>query len=96
MSDSSVPQAQKIVAGAAHGAWMVVLIGAIIIGLGWVCMVLMRTFAEGVMTTLMGEPITAIWPLVLRQMANLKLLLSGWLMLAIFLSYWWRALKASA
>ena len=93
MSDSSVPQAQKLVAGAAHGAWMVVLLGIIIIGVGWVGIVLMRTFAEGLMTTLTGEPISTMWPLVLRQMVNLKLLLSGWLMLAIFLSYWWRALR---
>jgi hypothetical protein len=94
MSETSVPQARAIVRGAAHGAWMVVLLASILVGVAWILIVLVKAFAPGVLTGMTGVDLPAMWSLALYYVTGMKLLIWGWLMGSIFLSYWWRALPA--
>lgn len=92
MSDATVASMRKIVAGAAHGAWIALLIGVMLTMVSWAVFAAMATFAPDLITTLTATPVRDIWALTLRWYAGLKLLLLGWALFASFLSYWWRAL----
>jgi hypothetical protein len=41
-----------------------------------------------------GASLADIWSLTLRYVTGMKLMIWGWVLMSIFLSYWWRALKA--
>ena len=93
MSESSVSVMRVIVAGAAKGAWMAVLIGAIGVCVGWTLALTAVTLAPGLYTAMVHQPIEQLWPLIVRYVGGLKLIVFGWVLFATFLSYWWRALR---
>ena len=92
MPDTAVSSAKRILAGAAHGAWMGLLVGVVIGMIGWAAAVALFAFYPDWMTTVAQAPKEEIWTLTLRWMAGWKLLMYGWLVFAGFLSFWWRAL----
>ncbi len=92
MSETTVTSVRKIVAGAAHGAWSGLLVGVLLLMVTWALFVAVCTFAPELITLMTGTPIKDLWALTIHWYAALKLLLFGWVILASFLSYWWRAL----
>ena len=92
MSDTTMGIVRKTVAGAAHGAWMGVLVGALLVMVSWAVFMAMVTFAPDLITTFTATPVRDIWALSLRWYAGAKLLLWGWVIFASFLSFWWKKL----
>ena len=92
MSDTTVASVRRIVAGAAHGAWMGLLVGVLVLLLSWAAFMAMCAFAPDLISFLMDTPLQAARALALHWYAAMKLLLIGWLLFASFLSCWWKAL----
>jgi hypothetical protein len=89
---TTVAAARRLIAGAAHGAWMAVLLGVLFLLVTWALYLTMVNFAPTALSALVDLPLPALWALILRWYAALKLLLVGWALFAAFLSYWWRVL----
>ena len=92
MPDPTVSSFKRIVAGAAHGAWMGVLVGALLLTVSWAAFMAMVTFAPDFIAAVTATPVKDIWTLVIRWYAALKLLLFAWVIFASFLSFWWKKL----
>jgi hypothetical protein len=92
MPDTAVLSAKRILMGAAHGAWMAMIVGAVIGLLGWAAAVALYSDYPALLATVTHTPVHEVWSLTLTWMAHWKLLLYGWLVFASFLSCWWRAL----
>jgi hypothetical protein len=92
MSADHAVKARTIVAGAAHGAWMALLVGAVLAMVGWAAAPAMFAYYPDLISTLTNAPVDQVWGLTLRWMTGLKLFLVGWVVFASFLSFWWRAL----
>ena len=92
MSETNAVSLRKIIAGAAHGAWMGVLVGALLLTVSWAAFMAAVTFAPDLITTFTAMPVKDIWVLIIRWYAAFKLLLFGWAIFASFLSFWWKTL----
>lgn len=92
MSSETVKTARTIVAGAAHGAWVALLVGVVVAMVGWAAALLVFAYFPGLVATLTNAPVDRVWDLTLRWMVQLKLFLVGWVILSTFLSFWWRSL----
>lgn len=92
MAEPDVSKARAIVAGAAHGAWMAVLIGIVLYAVGVAALAALATFAPNFPVPIINKPLLEISGLVLRSMIVFKMLVLGWVTVAVFFSGWWRAL----
>jgi ABC-type transport system involved in multi-copper enzyme maturation permease subunit len=78
--------------GAAHGAWMGLLIGVLLTVVAWLAATVIFTYDPAFIVTLTNSTKDEIWHLTLVLMADYKLFLWIWLVVASSLSFWWRAL----
>ena len=92
MPDTAVSATKRIIAGAAHGAWMGLLIGVLLTCVAWAAAVALFSYAPDFLTTLTNSTKDEIWRLTLVFLADFKLFLYIWLVVASSLSCWWRAL----
>ena len=92
MPESAVLSAKKILMGAAHGAWMGLLIGVLLTAVVWLGAVAAFSHSWEFLTTLTNVTKDELWHLTLVYVADFKLFLNIWLVVAASLSFWWRAL----
>lgn len=92
MSDPAVGSMRKIVMGAAHGAWMTLLVGVVLTLVSWAAYLALVTFAPDYTNFMTHMSPDQLWTLMVRFMSAVKLMMIGWILFATFLSHWWRAL----
>ncbi|HEY3397061.1 MAG TPA: hypothetical protein VGM19_05305 [Armatimonadota bacterium] len=95
MAEANVAPSQMrmIVAGAAKGAWIAVLVGILLAALAYVALMGLSRLHPALLQMLTGMPLEQVWPMLLQWVLAMRLTVYIWLLLATFFSTWWRALK---
>lgn len=83
----------RILAGAAKGAWMAILVSFVLVTVSWFACLGLTRFAPDLLPALLRIPQEDIWPLLMGWIVSMKMIMYVWLLFAIFLSTWWRALR---
>jgi tetrahydromethanopterin S-methyltransferase subunit C len=92
MAEPDVAKARALVAGAARGAWLAVLVGIVLYAVGLAVLAVLTTYVPDFPVPIINKPLLEISGLVLRSMIVFKMLVLGWVTVAVFFSGWWRAL----
>ena len=84
---------RRVIAGLAHGVWMAVLVGAVLMLVGWVGIreIGMRFFQVQV-AALWGIPVQDLPGRIFLAFMCFKMMLSFLFLVAVAVSCWWRVL----
>lgn len=85
---------RTVIAGAAHGVWMAVLVGVVLMLVSVVAREVAMRFYPVHLALVWGVPLHELPGLMAQVFAYFKIVVGFFFLLAIALSSWWRALPA--
>ncbi len=91
METQPVP-VRRLVAGAAYGAWMAVLVAVVVTLIGLIAREIAMRFYPVYLATFWGVPVHEVASYTAQLLAYLKAIITFFFLSAIALSCWWRTL----
>ncbi len=85
---------RTVIAGAAHGVWMAVLVGVVLMVISMVAREVAMRFYPVLLAMAWGVPLHELPDLMAQVFAYFKVMVGFFLLLGVALSSWWRALPA--
>ena len=85
---------RTVIAGAAHGVWMAVLVGVVLVLMAMVGRELAMRFYPAQLALAWGIPLHELPGLMAQVFAYFKVMVGFFFLLGVALSSWWRALPA--
>ena len=85
---------RTVIAGAAHGVWMAVLVGVVLMLIAMVSREVAMRFYPVHLALAWGVPLHELPGLIAQVFAYFKVMVGFFFLLGIVLSSWWRALPA--
>ncbi|HEY3396079.1 MAG TPA: hypothetical protein VGM19_00320 [Armatimonadota bacterium] len=92
MAEQKLENHRRLIAGAAYSAWVALLMGVVLLTAAWLAALYVHDSAPELIKVWVGTTPEQFWTIVLWSVSAFKLCLWGWLLVATFLSSWWRAI----